>query len=66
MVTCCHAAADAIIYQVTVGVGGGGGVRGVCMYAESSLVYPAPHDPPPAATSIITFEECRTLVLNSL
>lgn len=65
MATRCHAATDGIIYQVTVVVVGAAR-WGLCMYAESLLVYPAPHDPPPAATSIITLEECRTLVLNSL
>lgn len=36
------------------------------MLRKSLLVYPAPGDPLPAATSIITLEECGTLVLNSL
>lgn len=40
---------------------GGGGVRRV-----SLLVYPAPDGSLPAATAIITLEECGTLVLNSL
>lgn len=36
------------------------------LHRLSLLVYPAPGDPLPAATSIITLEECGTLVLNSL
>lgn len=41
-------------------------IGGEGMHRVSLLVYTAPGDPLPAATSIITLEECRTLVLNSL
>lgn len=58
--THCQAGLDDIIYAGHSELGG----NERCV--ESSLVYPAPDGPLPAATAIITLKECGTLVLNSL